>query len=171
MHEIWRKIPETYYSVSNKGRIRNDYTGSIIKEKIIKGYCWFTIHDSGNRKNKSIHRAVAEAFIPNPEGKPQVNHIDGNTRNNNVDNLEWVTPQENVDHAWRTGLCHHGIRHWDRDCIPKKPRERRIICTTTGETYKSIKEAGDFLDINPKRIGKVLRGERNSVHGMHFEYV
>ena len=58
----------------------------------------------GKQKNFYVHRLIAEAFIPNPDDKPEVNHIDGNPANNRVENLEWVTRSENASHAYRTGL-------------------------------------------------------------------
>lgn len=60
--------------------------------------------ENGKQKHITIHRLLGKAFIPNPENKPQINHKDGNPRNNILDNLEWVTAQENVQHAYDTGL-------------------------------------------------------------------
>ncbi len=79
------------------------YKGVINK----KGYKMFDIRlqgRKGKRINKPFHRIVAETFIDNPQGKPHINHIDGNKLNNRVDNLEWVTNKENMQHAYKIGL-------------------------------------------------------------------
>ena len=68
------------------------------------GYYKVDLRKDGKRKSMKAHRLVAMAFIPNPEDKPHINHIDGNPLNNNVENLEWCTPRENVIHALETGL-------------------------------------------------------------------
>ena len=73
-------------------------------------YILIWVNDNGKRRNIPAHRLIATAFIPNPENKPQVNHIDGNKHNNAVSNLEWVTRSENCRHAFRTGL-YKGIQN------------------------------------------------------------
>ena len=75
-----------------------------------RNYLFVTYMENGKQKMAYVHRLVADAFIPNPEGKPQVNHIDGNPMNNAVDNLEWVTGSENIIHAYRTGLANPYVK-------------------------------------------------------------
>lgn len=80
------------------------------KEKILKpyddlrGYFRVGLCSGGKRKKFRVHRLVAEAFIPNPENKPCINHKDGNKHNNKKDNLEFCTYSENLEHAWKYGL-------------------------------------------------------------------
>lgn len=108
--EIWKDIDNyPMHQVSNKGRIRNIYYNNKISKTFITRWKYESVNLMYNGKTKSfkVHRLVALAFILNPENKPYVNHIDGNKMNNNLENLEWVTPQENVDHAIKIGLFSH----------------------------------------------------------------
>lgn len=92
------------YLISTWGRVYSFNSNKfLIGEINEKGYCRVTLSKNGKHKHYKVHRLVAEAFIPNPYNKPQVNHKDGNKLNNSIANLEWVTNQENQDH--RNKLC------------------------------------------------------------------
>lgn len=99
--EIYRDI-EGYedYQVTSWGRVFNRKTGKFVNQEVHdKGYLRVDLYNDHGRKHFKVHRLVAMAFVPNPEDKPQVNHIDGNNQNNSFTNLEWVTDAENKEHA------------------------------------------------------------------------
>lgn len=101
--EIFLDIPNTHYQIGCFGNIRNKNNGKINVpfDRNRTGYVRAILFDGkGGRKRYFVHRLVAEAFIPNPEHKPMVNHIDGDKTNNCVENLEWVTSYENMQHAY-----------------------------------------------------------------------
>lgn len=114
--EEWRDIKgyEGLYQISSLGEVKSveriSPQGHRLKERIRKtyidryGYRAINLCKNGVITKYDIHRLVAIAFIPNPEEKPQVNHIDGNKLNNCVENLEWNTCSENISHAFRTGI-------------------------------------------------------------------
>lgn len=123
--EIWKYVPNTdnLYQVSATGKIRRVFQvtntsgvivdtiyGPAMKPSLCGGYPGVKLLLSGGEKYVYIHRAVAEAFIPNPDNKPQVNHKDGNKQNSSVDNLEWCTAKENMHHAIITGLLKRRAR-------------------------------------------------------------
>lgn len=109
-HEEWRTIREAngVYSVSNKGRVKNNRTGYILKTiSFTRGYMKVNLKVEGKSISRLVHRLVATEFIPNPEGKPEVNHKNGIHDDNRLSNLEWVTSEENNRHAYETGLVKH----------------------------------------------------------------
>ena len=117
----WKLIEgfDGIYSVSNYGEVRNNKTGRLMKpRKNEKGYLHIGLTINGKQKNMRVHRLVAQAFIPNPENKLQVNHIDFKRENNCVSNLEWVTNQENTQYSV---------------CNRKLPGQRKKRNNKTGE--------------------------------------
>jgi hypothetical protein len=116
--EVWKEVANyDNYEVSSFGNVRNSKTGRILKSTNKGGYCYVGL-SCGKTKSYMVHRLVALSFIPNPENKAQVNHIDKNGLNNKLSNLEWTTNQENSIHrsagviqttnqtliVWRTDL-------------------------------------------------------------------
>jgi hypothetical protein len=100
------------YKVCSSGRVYSVKRSKWLKPQNRGGGYMYV--DLGKENPRRVHRLVAQAFIPNPDGKPHVNHIDGNKQNNKVENLEWCTRSENTIHAYRTGLMNiprHELRH------------------------------------------------------------
>jgi len=105
MFEEWRDIAgyENLYQVSNFGQVRHTQRiGKPIKQSMIRnGYMKLLLCKDNKTKTVMVHRLVALAFVENPENKAEVNHKDGNKKNNSVDNLEWMTRSENLKHRYQ----------------------------------------------------------------------
>ncbi len=150
------------YEVSKYGDVRRKETKRILKQNLKKDNYLEVSISMGSRQNVKhylVHRLVAEAFIPNPENKPQVNHKDGNTTNNQVTNLEWVTNQENITHSIITGLkpndrgensCNSKMTkeqvQWCRDMY--KPRDKEFGCRALAKMFNVSKSTMSYILTN-----------------------
>jgi hypothetical protein len=183
MKELWKAIPgyEWRYEVSNKGRVRS--VERLVKDKngVIKPVHAkeLTLHKNkvtvrhpstryhvelwrdNKRKAVSVHRLVALTFIPNPEGKPQVNHKDGNTTNNVVANLEWATSSENNKHARVNKLI--------RAAGGKPVRGTNIL---TGEVieFDNAGEAARYFNVTPTAIRASVKGYGRAKNACGFKW-
>ena len=147
------------YSVSEDGEIRNS-KGKIIKGEISNnGYRRVSLsNDDIKHKKMSVHRLVAETYIPNPHNYPEVNHKNENKLDNRVSNLEWCSTLDNLNHS----------RVIEKASVAKF---RKVKCVTTGKIYNSIKEASDELGLYHSNIVACCNGRRATCGGLEWEYV
>lgn len=146
----WQPIDgsSSMYFVNDQGQVESRYPGKKphpLKPKIDRaGYNTVTIIKAGNRHTMFVHRLVAEAFIHNPHNKPEVNHKNGIKTDNRLENLEWVTHSENMQHAHDIGLC--------------KPTTKVVMDDFQEISYKSAKEAAHALGIKEGTCRNYLNG-------------
>lgn len=162
----WKNIEGTNgeYQVSDTGLVKTVKTGRILKPIIDqRGYERVCLFKMDRDRRFKVHRLVAQTFIPNPNNLPQVNHLDGNKRNNSVDNLEWITNADNMKHAKMNGLR---AGH-ERFC---KAKSKRVIAThiATGEkiVFESILAA--VRGLGTQHVSDVLQGKRQQSKGYTF---
>lgn len=161
---MWKEITidqcPTGYSISSDGRVKNKH-GRLLKPCFENGYYTYRLSYNGIVKGVRAHRLVAMAFIPNPENKPQVNHIDGNRINNQVENLEWVTAQENAQHAVSAGLHRSGR---NRAVIQYNMSGQKMMC------FQSIEEAVKQTGCLSSKISLCCCRKRRSTNGYQWRY-
>ena len=179
----WRPIINYFglYEISSNGDVKslarksknNKNKNEIIlsKHKNKIGYIHVGLtNEIGIRKNYDMHRLVAEAFIPNPENKPQVNHIDGDKQNNNVSNLEWCTCSQNIKHAYKLNL-QKPTRYWEGNFGANHHSSIKVRCLDDAKEFDSITESAIFYGLKRCSISLVCKGKLKTTGGKRFEFI
>ena len=173
-----KTINEDIYQVSNLGRVKGCERivkhprggNRILKEKLRSltkdkdGYFRVCLCKYGKEKLIGVHRLVCMSFIENPENKSQVNHINGIKYDNNVDNLEWSTSHENMQHAFRTGLQKPNINNEKPVLMYSKDTNELV------NSFISISKASKHINCTTSDICNVLKNRQKSVRGYYFQY-
>lgn len=173
---MWKPVKgyEDRYIVSNDGRVKSldiyvaCKNGKRLSRGRVKpqyrndrGYVTVALCRDGKSFYALVHRLVAEAFIPNVDNKPQVNHIDGDIENNCADNLEWVSDDENKHHS---SIAVGGTQR------PKRAVVAVNVTTGSMQLFDGLKEAERVLRLDHGSVMKVLKGRCNSHRGYHISY-
>lgn len=162
-NDVWKTI-EQYpdYEVSSNGRVRNKNTNRVLKiRKGVGGYDRVRLYKNKKGKNELVHRLVAHAFIPNPEGYPIINHKDENPLNNDLSNLEWCTYAYNNSYG---------------DAAKKKGKANsKKVCQigidgTLIRIFNSLREASDVLHLQEPHISKCCNHLRKTTGGYAWSF-
>lgn len=208
--EEWKDVEgyESLYQVSNLGRVKSlekhflraykdSYRTRTIPAKILKpfptrtGYLLVKLTQNKTAKCFQVHRLVANAFIPNPQHKPQVNHINGVKTDNYISNLEWVTAQENTFH--KNHILGFKFSEETKENMRKKKlgislneqtrkkmseahkgktpvNAKKVKCINTGKIYNSAREASLSLNLNKNAVSKAIK-RKTKAGNLYWEYI
>ena len=194
--EEWRSIAgyEGYYEVSNLGRVRslkrtitNAYGVKVkIRPRILRQtlsgpgkkrkkkdrYKSVGLHKDGVGRTFKVHRLVAEAFIPNPDNLPEIDHIDANKKNNRVDNLRWCTHQQNMQYMVEMGLYRGSYKEMLKPEVREKllPKLRKRVIRDDGVEFESITSAAKALGRTRNAVGMVVNHPTRKCNGHSFRF-
>ena len=193
-NEIWRDVVgyEGLYMVSENGAVRNCKTNKVLATKVERqtGYCKVNLSKNGVSKWTLLHRVIAKAFIPNPENKPCIDHINTNRQDNRLTNLRWVTHTENMNNPLskikisEAGLGHRHTEETKRKMSQTRmghptsettrqkikmsnPNKRPVICLDTNEVFNTYNDAGRKYGLG---LWLALK-ENRRYKGMMFKYM
>lgn len=182
--EVWKSIHDfPDYEVSNLGRVRSNVnkTQRILKQAIFRKSKKAYFHVNLHGVAKNVHRLVAEAFIPNPQGLPQVNHKDENKKNNRADNLEWCSCSYNcrysINDARRAELRMRALAYTAANGCPaarwaREHKAKAVVGIVNGEVvcqFNTMQEAERITGISANSISKCVN-HRNNGHGYVYKH-
>ena len=150
---------ENIYAITEEGQVWSYKSNRFLSPTLLaSGYLQVELYKNGKGKKFLVHRLVAEAFLPNPEELPQVNHISEIKTDNRVSNLCWMTAKDNDNHGTRNKRIAKAL------AIP-------VYCVELDKKYESIAEAARDLNLSTSNLSKCLRKIRHTCGGYHWEYV
>lgn len=174
------------YTIDTEGNIYSKKKHKYLKQTINKyGYCKVTLQKDKYKKMYSVHRLVAEAFIPNPNNLPQVNHKDGNKQNNRMENLEWCTAKHNMNEAVKIGLFDNCKKIQKENAVKSNLNKYHVLANEVTKkkvaqydkqnnllnTYESISEASRKTGITITNISYSANGKRKTAGGFIWHFV
>ena len=151
------KYYEGEYAITRDGKVWSYKRKKFLKPELVRGYYYVNLCKNGKKKRFRIHRLVAEAYIPNPEGLPQVNHKDENPQNNCASNLEWCDAKYNANYGTRTERSN-------------KKRSKPVYCIELDKTFYGARQAARELGLDNSSIIKCCKGRYKTHGGFHWMY-
>lgn len=148
---------EGLYAVTSCGKIWSYRSNMFLKPFTARGYLKVKLYKDKANKSASVHRLVAEAYLPNPDSLPQINHKDENKENNCVDNLEWCDTKYNINFG----------RHNQN---VSKSHSKKVCCVELGKEFESAKIAAAHMGVSASNIAKCCKGKYKTTGGYHWKY-